>query len=222
MARHTLGAVHSGVHRVGKMPVEQGQEPFVIAKHNLGHSFNEYEYLKGIARHVYNTCDTRGLLVDELVNEGWLALQSKKLAFDPSKGITLESYARRRVEGAMRDAIYRRNQRGYQRKFRPGQPAPIREVEYNDAISGGESDTLDKLQLAEVSRVMIEVLSERERTILVKRAAGVRLKVLARRHKISITRIRQIQISARDKVRGVIVGPGEDKTSTLLPLNSSP
>ena len=211
MARHTLGAVHSGVHRVGKMPVEQGQEPFVITKHNLGHSFNEYEYLKGIARHVYNTCDTRGLLVDELVNEGWLALQSKKLAFDPSKGIPIEKYAYKRVFGAMRDAIYRRNQRGYQRKFRPGQPAPIREVEYNDAISGGESDTLDKLELAEVSRVMIDVLSERERTILVKRAAGVRIKVLAKKHGISNTRIRQIQISARDKVRKVIVGTSTEK-----------
>lgn len=120
----------------------------------------------------------------------------------------------------MRDAIYRRNQRGYQRKFRPGQPAPILEIEYDDAVRGGESDTLDKLELNEVNRVMIKVLSKRERTILVKRAAGVRLKVLARKHGISNTRIRQIQISARDKVRKVIVGPGEDKTS--IPCNSSP
>lgn len=177
----------------------------------------EIKYLYDIAKKVHNTCDTRGLCVDELVNEGWIALQAKKAAFDPSKGITLESYARRRVEGAMRDAIYRRNQRGYQRKFRPGQPAPILEIEYDDAVRGGESDTLDKLELNEVNRVMIKVLSKRERTILVKRAAGVRIKVLAKTHGISNTRIRQIQISARDKVRKVIVGPGEDKTSIPCP-----
>lgn len=171
----------------------------------------EIKYLYDIAKKVHNTCDTRGLCVDELVNEGWIALQAKKAAFDPSKGITLESYARRRVEGAMRDAIYRRNQRGYQRKFRPGQPAPIHEVEYNDAISGGESDTLDKLELNEVNRVMIKTLSKRERTILVKRAAGVRIKVLAKKHGISITRIRQIQIAAREKVRKVIVGTSTEK-----------
>lgn len=171
----------------------------------------EIKYLYDIAKKVHNTCDTRGLCVDELVNEGWIALQAKKAAFDPSKGITLESYARRRVEGAMRDAIYRRNQRGYQRKFRPGQPAPIREVEYNDAISGVESDTLDKLELNEVNRVMIETLSKRERTILVKRAAGVRIKVLAKKHGISITRIRQIQIAAQNKVRKVIVGASTEK-----------
>lgn len=217
MARHALGAVHSGVHCSGKMPVEQGRDPFVITNHNLGHSFNEYEYLRGIAKHVYNTNDCRGLTKDDLVSEGWLALHKLKEQFDASKGIPIEKYAYRRVSGAMRDAIYRRNQRGYQRKFRPGQPAPIRDVEYNDAISGGESDTLDKLQLAEVNRVMIDVLSNRERTILVKRAAGVRLKVLARRHKISITRIRQIQIAAQNKVRKVIVGPGEDKTSIPCP-----
>jgi RNA polymerase sigma factor (sigma-70 family) len=193
------------------MPVEQGQEPFVITKHNLEHSFNEYEYLRGIAQHVYSTNDCRGLCVDELVNEGWIALQAKKAAFDPSRGITLESYARRRVEGAMRDAIYRRNQRGYQRKFRPGQPAPIREIEYDDSVRGVEADTLDKMNLAEVNRVMIEVLSRRERTILVNRAAGVRIRVLAKKHGISNTRIRQIQIAAQEKVRKVIVRASTEK-----------
>jgi len=34
------------------MPVEQGKGPFVITKHNLGHSFNEYEYLKGATWHI--------------------------------------------------------------------------------------------------------------------------------------------------------------------------
>lgn len=34
------------------MPVGQGKEPFVITKHNLGHSFNEYEYLKGATWHI--------------------------------------------------------------------------------------------------------------------------------------------------------------------------
>ena len=183
----------------------------MITKHNLEHSFNEYDYLRGIAQHVYSTNDCRGLCVDELVNEGWIALQAKKAAFDPSRGITLKSYARRRVEGAMRDAIYRRNQRGYQRKFKPGQPEPISEIEYDDSVRGVEADTLDKINLAEVNRVMIEVLSRRERTILVKRAAGVRIRVLAKKHGISNARIRQIQIAAQEKVRKVIVGTSTEK-----------
>jgi RNA polymerase sigma factor (sigma-70 family) len=193
------------------MPVKQGWEPFVITKHNLEHSFNEYDYLRGIAQHVYSTNDCRGLTKDDLVSEGWLALHKLKEQFDASKGIPIEKYAYKRVAGAMRDAIYRRNQRGYQRKFKPGQPAPIHEIEYDDTVRGGESDTLDKINLAEVNRVMIEVLSRRERTILVNRAAGVRIRVLAKKHGISNTRIRQIQIAAQEKVRKVIVRASTEK-----------
>lgn len=165
----------------------------------------EVDFVRNIAKHVFKHHDCCGLTVDDLVSEGWIAYTMKKSSYDSSRGVTLQSYAYRRVEGAMLDAIEAERPRGYRNGYKPGQDAPIRVIEYDDASTGVMPTVEDRIEYSRINRVLVRRLSGRERVILIKRAGGERLRPLSHRYNISMSRVTQIHRAAREKVRRVIV-----------------
>lgn len=159
------------------------------------------DYIRCIAGYVYKTNNCRGLHVDELISEGWIAYSEEKKKYDPSRGVPLEAFVYRRVRGAMLDAIKAVKPRGYRKNIKPGQRNPIREIEYEDASNGSESDMHFKAEMSQVNTRLIRILNNRERVILVKRAAGEKLKDLSKRFRVSKERIWQIEKVAAGKVK---------------------
>lgn len=178
-----------------------------ISTYSKQDSSNENKYLEDIAKHVYNHNNCMGLHINDLINEGWIALQEKKQRYNQGhpKGATLETYAYKGVKGAMLDLINSYKPRGYRRKFRPGEPSPVCSIEYNDALNGNRSDHEGFVVVGEVNRAM-ETLSQRDRTILIARAEGEWLKVLSKKHNISMTRITQICNETREKIEKEMEG----------------
>lgn len=177
----------------------------------MAYELDEIEYVSKIAKRIYNSNNCNGLSVDDLINEGWIALQGAKGKFRPDnpKGATLETFAYKRVSGVMLDLIKSYRPRGYRSQFRAGEPDPVREIEYDDTLNGAGSDMDTHMEMREANTVIISVLNRRERVILMERAAGEKLKPLARRERVSRSRIVQIHRAARAKVRRVLVKKGE-------------
>lgn len=172
---------------------------------------DEIEYVTKIARRIYNSNNCNGLTVNDLINEGWIMLQEKKQRYNQShpRDATLETYAYKGVKGAMLDLIKSYRPRGYRSQFHAGEPDPVREIEYDDTLNGAGSDMDTHMEMREANTVIISVLNRRERVILMERAAGEKLKPLARRERVSRSRIVQIHRAARAKVRRVLVKKGE-------------
>lgn len=161
----------------------------------------EIAYVTKIAHEIGRNLRDDGVLGEgDLISEGWIALQEAKRRYDPCRGSALSTYAYTRVSGAMRDLIYRSAPRGYRRQGGTGEPLEVSVYEYHD------SPVLDDMEgRVDLARVLAAVASRRlrsrERTIIIRRAAGEALRPLAAKYGVSRTRVCQIHREAAGKVR---------------------
>ena len=117
---------------------------------------------EGRIRAVAKTVVRPGVEIDDLVQEGRIALLRALERFDPSRGASLWTYARRLVKSSMRDYVEK------ERKHFDGR---VDECDEGDAFEGVDETTPeDGLLTAEAKRqlvIAVMSLSDDEREILV-------------------------------------------------------
>jgi len=172
-------------------------------------TFEEIKYVTDIAMYIGNDLKENGILtIQDLISEGWIALQNEKARYDPNnkKGASLKTFAYDRVRGAMKDLIYSQAPRGYRRQGKTGKPIPVDVCEYQEHDRPAQDDIESRVELSRVNKVIVSgKLRARERFILIKRAEGEELQPLAKKFHITRTRVCQIRREAAEKVWRVIV-----------------
>ena len=170
-------------------------------------TLEEIKYVTDIAMYIGKDLKENGILtIQDLISEGWIALQEMKAKHDPDKGSSLKTFAYDRVRGAMKDLIYSQAPRGYRRQGKTGKPIPVDVCEYQEHDRPAEDDIESRVELSRVNTVIVSrKLRARERKILVRRSTGEELQPLADEYGISRTRVYQIHREAAEKVRRVIV-----------------
>ncbi len=74
-------------------------------------TFEEIKYVTDIAMYIGKDLKENGILtIQDLISEGWIALQSEKARYDPNnkKGASLKTFAYDRVRGAIQPRANKR------------------------------------------------------------------------------------------------------------------
>lgn len=155
-----------------------------------------------LAYRLWTKCP-RNVGLDDLAQEGMIALWLALERFDPSKGCKLMTFAQSRVIGAMKDHL------------RMLDPLSRRERELRKA--SGQEDWGASVELLEgdaphfdddmlpLDERHLRSLSERERFVILQRLAGAEAQQLADHLRVSPTKISRITRNAIEKIQ-VLLG----------------
>ena len=129
--------------------------------------------------------------VEDLVQEGSLALRSIAEGFDPDRGVSFAVYAWPRVRGAMLDYI--------RRCYRETWPSTNAGAELQNSDEGSSAAAVENHLVCEL---LTDLLDSREKAIIRGEfLEGHSLAALARQMHVSDTRVRQIRNRALRRMR---------------------
>lgn len=139
---------------------------------------------------------------DDLAQEGFLALLWCSHTFDPGLGVSFGAYARRRVHGAMQDAVRRRmTEDGWSRSGAREMPT-WRTLDAGEAQEVASPPDQHDFDLETVRMVLVRILGQRDAEVVELRVlAGWTLQEVGLKIGVTRERVRQIEARAMVKLR---------------------